>query len=126
MYVKHLKNCLQIRAGDNSLLREIINPNKKEINTHYSLAWAKIAPHKKTLHHTLTFSEVYYILRGTGIMHINNEEKTVRENDTIYVPANAIQYIENIGKTDLKFLCIVDPAWQPAIEHVFRDDTNEE
>lgn len=126
MYVKHLTDCFQIRAGDNSLLREIINPNKEEISTHYSLAWAKVAPHKKTLRHTLTSSEVYYIIRGTGIMHINNEEKIVRENDTIYISQNALQYIENTGETDLEFLCIVDPAWQPAIEHIFTDETNEE
>jgi mannose-6-phosphate isomerase-like protein (cupin superfamily) len=126
MYVKHLADCLQIRAGDNSLLREIINPNKENIKIHYSLAWAKVAPHKKTLRHTLTSSEVYCILRGTGIMHINNEEKRVQETDMIYIPPNAVQYIENPGETDLEFLCIVDPAWQPAIEYIFTDEANDE
>jgi mannose-6-phosphate isomerase-like protein (cupin superfamily) len=118
MYVKHLTDCLQIRAGDNSLLRGIIDPHKEDIHTHYSLAWAKVAPHKKTLRHRLTSSEVYYILNGTGIMHINNEEKRVQENDIVYIPPNAVQHIENAGDIDLEFLCIVDPAWQPAIEHV--------
>jgi len=126
MYVKHLTDCAQIRAGDNSLLREIINPRGEKINIHYSLAWVKVAPHKKTLRHTLTATEVYYIVRGTGRMHINNEKKNVRENDTIYIPQNAVQYIENTGETDLEFLCIVDPAWQPAVEHVFIDKANEE
>jgi mannose-6-phosphate isomerase-like protein (cupin superfamily) len=75
MFVKHLTDCLKIRASDNSQLREIINPTKEDIKIHYSLAWASIAPHKKTLRHTLTSSEVYYILNGIGMMHINNEER---------------------------------------------------
>ncbi len=37
----------------------------------------------------------------------------------IVIPPNAKQYIRNIGATDLKFLCIVDPAWCPADEMIF-------
>jgi len=29
------------------------------------------------------------------------------------------QYIENTGDSDLKFLCIVDPAWREENEEVF-------
>ncbi|MFH0771399.1 MAG: hypothetical protein V1933_02145 [Candidatus Omnitrophota bacterium] len=30
----------------------------------------------------------------------------------IYIPPKATQYIENKGSRDLKFLCVVDPAWR--------------
>ena len=51
-------------------------------------------------------------------MHINNESETVGPQDTIYIPPEAIQYIENKGSTELEFICIVDPAWRSEDEMV--------
>ena len=93
MYIKHLKDCCPFIAGDNSHLREIMNPRKERLEIRYSLAWARVLPGNKTLPHKLKFAEVYYIIKGTGRMHINNEEKLVSENDTIYIPPDAIQFI---------------------------------
>jgi mannose-6-phosphate isomerase-like protein (cupin superfamily) len=118
MHIKHLNDSPQFIAGDKSHLREILNPRKYEIQTNYSLAWAMVKPGERTLPHALTSTEVYFILKGTGQMHINNEESAVREHDTIYIPPNAVQFIENIGNENLEFLCIVDPAWQPEVEHI--------
>ena len=36
----------------------------------------------------------------------------LKKNDSVYVPASSKQNIENVGKADLRFLCIVDPAWK--------------
>lgn len=116
MYVKHLKDCPEFVAGDNSHLREILNPRKKDISIHYSLAWAYVKPNEKTLVHELKVSEVYFILKGKGTMHINNEEKNIGKGDTIYIPPNAAQFIENTGEENLEFLCIVDPVWTPDAE----------
>ena len=51
-------------------------------------------------------------------MFINNESKPVSKDSTVYIPPNAIQHIENTGKSDLKFICIVDPAWRVEDEEV--------
>lgn len=118
MHIKHIKDSREFVAGDKSLLREILNPRKHEIQTNYSLAWAMVQPSQRTLPHKLTSSEVYVILKGTGQMHVNNEASVVREQDTIYIPPHAVQFIENIGNEDLEFLCIVDPAWQPDGERI--------
>jgi mannose-6-phosphate isomerase-like protein (cupin superfamily) len=61
---------------------------------------------------------VYYILEGAGIMHIDDEEQEVSIGDTIYIPPHSKQYIHNVGNVDLKFLCIVDPAWKVEDETV--------
>ena len=61
----------------------------------------------------MKMSEVYYILQGTGLMHIDNEEKQVIKDETIFVPPNSRQFLENSGNIDLVALCIVDPAWKP-------------
>lgn len=118
MKIRHLRDCAQFIANDNSHLREIINPRKENLRISYSLAWATVAPGKKTLRHKLTYAEVYYITKGKGIMHINYHKKSVREKDTIYVPPHAVQCIENTGKLNLEFLCIVEPAWKPRCEEI--------
>ena len=51
-------------------------------------------------------------------MHIDNELEKVYAGQAIYIPPNSVQYIENIGKSDLKFLCIVDPAWKKEDEEI--------
>ncbi len=55
-------------------------------------------------------------------MHINNEEKSIAANDTVYIPPRSVQYLENIGEENLEFLCIVDPAWEPTAEEVIGVD----
>ena len=118
MHLTRLEECRPFVGGDGSLLREILHPDKHRVDIRYSLAWAKVAANDKTLPHILNHPEVYHILRGKGRMHINNEVNAVSRNDTVYIPAGAIQFIENIADDDLEFLCIVDPAWQPEIERL--------
>jgi len=118
MIIKALKEIYSIHAGDNSLLCEILNPLKQDINIRYSLAWAQLKRGQKSLAHRLKNSEVYYILKGSGIMYINNEKKPVKKNDTVYIPPEASQFLENTGEQDLEFLCIVDPAWTPEAEQI--------
>ena len=121
MFLKQLCDCPNITAGDSSLLKEILHPAKQQLNIHYSLAWAMIEPNKKSLPHKLEYSEVYYILKGHGQMHINNEEMPVKKDDTIYVPPQSTQFIRNIGVDDLVFLCIVDPPWQSSAERILSE-----
>lgn len=122
MIIKRLRDCSQFTAGDNSMLREILNPNAEDVDLHYSLAWAQVRPGEHTRPHTLTCSEVYYILQGEGVLSINNEERRVCKDDTILIPAGAVQSVENTGTEPLEFLCIVDPAWRPEVEHIIKQD----
>jgi len=111
MNIIKLNNLKEFKAGDGSILREFFNPNKDNMEARYSLAHAKVAPGQHTEDHKLNASEAYYILRGEGQMHINDESANVYPADVVYIPPGSIQSIKNIGKTDLDFICIVDPAW---------------
>ena len=51
-------------------------------------------------------------------MFIDNESQQVYAGQAIYIPPNAKQRIKNTGKSDLKFLCIVDPAWKKEDEDI--------
>lgn len=112
MFVKDLRDCEEFIAGDNTLLRELLHPDKAPLDLRYSLAHAKVKAGLTSFAHRLKTSEVYYILEGEGIMHIEEEEQPVKPGQAIYIPPGKRQFIHNSGTTDLIFLCIVDPAWR--------------
>ncbi len=118
MIVRDVKDCVEIRAGDSSRLREILHPDKGPFSIRYSLARAVVKAGGKTVPHRLAGSEVYYILAGRGVMHIGGETAGVGPGQAVYIPPGAVQFIENAGTEDLVFLCLVDPAWRPEDETV--------
>ena len=121
MIIKKLDKQKEIVALDDTRIREFLNPKHEEIGPSitYSLAHASLSPGKSSLpHRFFEASEVYYILKGKGLMHIDDETTEVEPGDTIYIPPNAVQFIECIGKENLDFLCIVDPAWEPNAEEL--------
>ena len=116
--IKDVKKCKEFIAGDNSILKELLNPLKEEVAIQYSLALAKVKQGEITSVHKLKSSEVYYILEGIGEMYIDKEKGKVSAGQAIYIPPNSVQRIKNIGKNDLVFLCIVEPAWKKEDEEV--------
>ena len=120
MLIKNLAKCEEIIAGDDTLLRELLNPLKESLKLRYSLAHALVKPGQMTSPHRLRSSEVYYILEGEGEMYIDNESRSVGPGLVVYIPPQSIQYISNIGTTDLVFLCIVDPAWRAEDEEILQ------
>ena len=118
MWIRRLSDCEEFVGGDASILRELLHPDKADLRIRYSLAHATVRPGAKTRPHRLRAAEVYYILRGRGRMHIDNEVSTMRAHCAVYIPPGATQHIENTGPGDLIFLCIVDPAWRREDEEV--------
>ncbi len=121
MLIKDIKNCNYFKAPDNTLLCELLHPKneKGDLNMDYSIAHAILKKGESSLPHRLKTSiEIYYILEGKGIMHIDNEFKDVQPGQVIYIPANSKQYIENTGSTELKFLAMVYPMWQEEDEEL--------
>ena len=119
MFIRDLIDCEEFIAGDNSILRELLHPDKADMAIGYSLAHAIVKPGKTSRPHKLKTSEVYYILEGEGIMRIDDETEQVHEGHAIYIPPDSLQFIQNTGKKDLIFLCIVDPAWKKEDEILF-------
>lgn len=118
MYIRKLEDCQEFIAGDGSVLREFLHPAKAGLKIRYSLAYAKVQAGQKTKPHKLRTSEVYYILSGSGLMHIGREVSNVKPHYAIYIPPSSVQFIENTGSSELEFLCIVDPAWKQSDESV--------
>lgn len=121
MLVKSLKECPAFVSGDNVILRELLHRDKGKFSFRYSLAYAKLQTKRATLPHRLKTSEVYYILKGKGIMYIGRESRRVGPGNVIYIPPRSRQHIKNTGNTALEFLCIVDPAWKKKDEEILCD-----
>ncbi|MFH1645485.1 MAG: cupin domain-containing protein [Candidatus Omnitrophota bacterium] len=120
MWARDLKDCEEIVAGDGCSLREIIHARKGDFKINYSLAYAQIGAGNATKPHKLAYSEVYYVIKGRGLMYIDNEERELSEGSTVYIPPFSIQYIKNLSEDELCFLCIVDPAWEKSCERILR------
>ncbi|MBD0314043.1 MAG: cupin domain-containing protein [Microcoleus sp. T3-bin5] len=119
MLIQKLNACDEFIAGDGTQLRELLHPDKQAVDLRYSLAHAALPAAQTSVLHSLTTSEVYYILSGVGEMHIDDETQFVEPGDAVYIPPNAKQFIYNCGTEPLIFICIVDPAWRKEDETIF-------
>ena len=111
MNTKKIEETQSFSAQEGTKIRQIFSPADTNNAIRYSLAHCTINPGKASKPHSMKTSEVYYILQGKGIMHMNEEQKPVIKDEAIFIPPNARQFLENNGDVDLIALCIVDPAW---------------
>ncbi|MGD1906143.1 MAG: cupin domain-containing protein [Leptolyngbyaceae cyanobacterium] len=119
MLIRKLADCEEFIAGDQTRLRELLHPDKQPLNLRYSLAHAILPVGQTSTPHALKTSEVYYILKGRGEMHIDDQVGLIGPGDAVYIPPEARQFVLSLGPEDLVFICIVDPAWQKADETVY-------
>ena len=101
-----------IQGNEGTKIKQYFHPHNTLNGINYSLAQFTLGPGKKSKLHKMSSSEIYYILAGSGTLYVNDEPHHLEKDDSAYVPPNSKQFIENIGTDDLKFLCIVEPAWK--------------
>lgn len=113
MIIRDLEDCRYFRAVDNTLLCELLHPEKLDLDLPYSIAHAVLKPGEASLPHRLkTSAEVYFILEGKGEMHINRDVSPVRSGQAVLIPPGSWQHIRNSGGCTLKILCLVSPGWR--------------
>ena len=118
MTLKKLQDVEIVDGGEGTKIRQIFHPHNTLSGIRFSISHSLVEPGKKSILHKMKTSEVYYILEGEGILHIDDESMKVSRDQSIYIPPNSKQFIENSGKSDLKFLCMVDPAWRKEDEEI--------
>ena len=111
MFVKKTSECDAFMANDGCTIRELLHPKNDAVDLPYSLALATVDVGQKSYQHYLEQVEGYHILRGHGRLFIENEDNEVGVGDVIVIPAEALQWIENIGSEPLVFAAIVSPPW---------------
>ena len=112
MLEKKIQDIDSIDGGEETTIRQIFHPHNTLNGIRYSISHSELKPSKKSKLHKLKSSEIYYILQGEGNMLVEDESIKVSQDQVIYIPPHSKQMIENTGNIDLKFLCIVDPAWK--------------
>jgi mannose-6-phosphate isomerase-like protein (cupin superfamily) len=105
-------------AGDHTRLRELLHPAKHPLALGYSMAHGVLTPGARSKRHRLASSEVYYIIAGHGRLTVDGAVVAVEPGSVIYVPPGGTQSLENVGATNIEFLCLVDPACRPEDEEV--------
>ncbi|MGE0484349.1 MAG: cupin domain-containing protein [Gammaproteobacteria bacterium] len=112
MFVKSLSDCPPLVANDGCMLRELLHPKNDPIALPYSLAIAEVAVGEHSYRHRLAQDEVYYVIEGRGLMHVDDTTREVVVGDAIFIPAGAVQWIENLGAGTLRFMAVVSPPWR--------------
>ena len=120
MIVKATHDTPAFKAGDATLIREILHPKHEGFPLPYSIAHASLEPGQSSLPHALqTSSEVYYILSGNGVVLIDGKPAPVTTGDLVFIPPGVRQELRNEGMEPITFLCVVAPPWNKEDEVVF-------
>lgn len=101
-----------IQGNEGTKIKQFFHPHNTLEGIGYSLAQFTLEPGKRSKLHQIKSSEIYYILEGSANLRIDDDVMELEKDDSAYVPPNAKQSIENTGGEDLRFLCIVEPAWK--------------
>lgn len=112
MIISDLNKSTEILGFEGTIIKQIFHPHSTMLGIRYSISQCIVKPGKSSKPHKLKSSEIYFILKGQGVLYIDDESSEVKENQAIYIPPFSRQFIRNTGSVNLEFLCIVDPAWK--------------
>lgn len=79
----------------------------------FSFGLFTIDPHHQWPATRFDIAEVSYCIEGEGLFICDDIEHSFKTGDVIYIPKGEARIIKNTSNKPLKYLCIVDPAWQP-------------
>ncbi len=96
--------------------------SNSDADAEVSIARARVEPGQTTKWHRLqSITERYVILQGAGVVEVEGlDAQAVTPGDVVIIPENAWQRITNTSASDLIFLAICSPRFNPA--HYFSRD----
>jgi len=104
----------QYLTRDGSTIRELMHPEQHG-NCNQSLAEAQIPPGMTThLHLHRKSEEIYYIVSGSGVMVLGDDQFLVKSGDSICIPPGTRHCIQNSDGSNLVILCCCSPAYSHA------------
>lgn len=112
MSVRKLDEIQSVEGKEGTKIRQIFHPHNTLNGIRFSLSHSTLLSKKKSARHKMKTSEIYYILEGRGTLYVDNEPYPVSKDEAVFIPPLSEQFIENTGEGELKFLCMVDPAWR--------------
>ncbi|MGQ9575746.1 MAG: cupin domain-containing protein [Thermoguttaceae bacterium] len=112
MDIRNLDEVAAIRTKDGSEIRELL-AYRNSVIRNQSLAEARLASGRSTSpHYHARAEEIYYVLEGSGLMHLAGQTRPVGPGDAVAIPPGAVHQITNTGPGLLRFLCCCAPAYE--------------
>jgi mannose-6-phosphate isomerase-like protein (cupin superfamily) len=111
MIIVNRQTAAVINTPHGSEIRPLIDRTTSDIER-CSLA-EEVLPAGKSVgrHYHLETEEVYYILRGAGLMTVGSETREVAGGDAVFIPRGAAHTLENTGQTPMTILLVCGPAY---------------
>lgn len=69
-------------------------------------AHALLPPGNRLEEHIDPYEEIYFILKGCGLMRVGRDERDVKEGDAIWIPAGDIHSLKNTGNENTAIIVI--------------------
>ncbi len=111
MEVVHRDQSAPFSTKDRSEIRSILDRTNSTV-AKQSLAEATVLPGLETEeHYHQQTEEIYYIVRGQGLMVLGGEGREVGPGHGILIPPGTRHKIRNMGKEPLVFLCCCSPPY---------------
>ena len=101
-----------IQGNEGLKIKQFFNPQNTQNKINYSIAQFTLKSEGKSILHKIKSSEIYYILEGEGDLKVNDTVFHLQKDDSFFISPNSKQFIKNTGSGNLRFLCIVEPAWK--------------
>ena len=108
------ENTRPLISEHGEIIHELIGRGGGQVTDLHSVAHVILPPGKASLSHVHPVAEEsYYFLRGKGKLQIEDEEAMVLPGQAVLIPPKKRHKIVNIGETDLEFIAVCVPAWEP-------------
>ena len=75
----------------------------------YVMRFFEIEPGGYTPKHQHPWPQYMFVVEGQGVLDLEGVEEGIAFGNSIVVPDNASHQIKNVGKENLKFVCVVLP-----------------
>ncbi len=80
---------------------------KEDGAPNFAMRLFELAPNGHSPFHSHRWEHEVYILEGNCKVKCESEEKTANSGYVVFIPPNAKHQFANVGKSTLKFLCLV-------------------
>ncbi len=112
MEIINRETCSPFITKDGSTIRELLAHRNSSIRNQ-TLAEAIVPAGVKTAaHYHPKTEEIYYIPRGSGVMHLADQSQRAGPGDAIAIPTGTVHTIVNDTQDDLVFLCCCAPGYE--------------
>ena len=106
MDVTNIEQAEHFVTKDGSTIRELHHTAEQ------SLAEATLEPDQATeRHYHRVTEEIYFVLKGSGRMEVDDDTRIVRRGDAVLIPPGAWHTLENNGSSELRILCCCSPPY---------------